>query len=937
MSDSIEPESRIFRIGRECYVVYLGRERDDVKPFLRIGSTWDIPDEVHEAVSTTVITDDHLGSPLLEILAARKFKGRYLGDTAVVETMERFFKSFNLPTDELTDYSSFKDGEGRHMVWFYSSGNIHLRYEDRVIFDLHLREKEDGHFVTLFDKAKAEFIRNPLRFIRGDFSGPGVILTGADVLWFQDGELLSLKARSGFFPRLMQAGIDPDMITASAYDLREDEMESREAAVFVGFLKRKRQRRKALKVFTSEPELARKLRLLFPAMGETPAALEAAEVSDTRRAAFREAVVGRRNVGWKIHYAGLPDTVLDADAEDALIIDSESSSLGLGGARGAALFRVPPGMPVNLIAEEPPTVQLGEKYIASIMKQIRGFCSDGEFAALTALERYIRGLHDNAASGRTDASRVLKDDSASVRSALRRSSISAGSLSWFVFSNARALLGRISAAAEKAPAENAQSIIAALGNLLERSSPPEPHFPFFGDFYLGGPPLLLWRPAKRIFSAADIAAAKELNANIRRIALVDESEWSDELQRLLQLIRSLGNAGEGPLTEKELALLTQPESEPPAPKKPRPKPDTPRKPAAPKDSAESADAPPAARDAKPAGGGTAGVIGGIIGGGSGARRSVPSRKRKRIWPLVLPAAAALLLIAALIWDFSGSAPWGRVTRSTLPAAAALGGSGADVQGGGRAGEDGSGGALPGTSDSADDPGAAPGTDNENSSGETAPGTDESSAERGTGTSSARDDSIREDSAGSEETAARSSALQPAGGAVDDPAIPSDGTPGAEGSPDSRTPEVDVDQAPRTPEDAGLYLSVNDRVLITEADIHLAANEIAVLNGYKDLDYRVFTGSDPDWIFPGYRLGLPDGGEYTVRSGDTIWFLAAREVRIDVEKDLAAFDRALEVLDNTGSNDADRSGAVELLRGIAGGNRAAALRRMAAEALSERRF
>ena len=935
MSDSIEPESRIFRIGRECYVVYLGRERDDVKPFLRIGSTWDIPDEVHEAVSTTVITDDHLGSPLLEILAARKFKGRYLGDTAVVETMERFFKSFNLPTDELTDYSSFRDGEGRHMVWFFSSGNIHLRYEDRVIFDLHLREKEDDHFVTLFDKAKAEFIRNPLRFIRGDFSGPGIILTGADALWFQDGELLSLEARSGFFPRLMEAGIDPDMITASAYDLREDEMESREAAVFVGFLKRKRQRRKALKLFTSAPELARRLRLLFPAVGETPAVLEASEVSDTRRAAFREAVVGRRNAGWKIHYAGLPDTVLGTDVEDGLIIDSESSSLRLKGARGNALFRVPPGMPVNLIAEEPPTGRLGEKYIASIMKQIRGFCSDGEFAALTALERYIRGLHGDAASGRTDASRVLKDDSASVRSALRRASIPAGSLSWFVFSNARALLSRIAAAAEKAPAENARSIIAALGNLLERSSPPEPYFPFFGDFYLGGSPLLLWRPAKRIFSAADIAAAKELNADIRRIAMVNESEWSDELQRLLQLIRSLGNAGEGPLTEEELALLTQPESEPPAPKKPRPKPDTPRKPAAPKDSAESAEAPRAARDEKPAGG-TAGVIGGIIGGGSGAGRSLPSRKRKRVWPLILPAAAALLLVAVFLWDFSGTAPWGRVTRSALPAAAALGASGS----GGRAAEDGSGGALPGTSDSADDPGGGPEADSENIDGENAeagPVPDESSAERETGASSAPGASIRDDSAGSEESGTRSPALQSAGGEFDDPAIPSYGTPGAEGSSDSRTPEVDVDQAPRTPEDAGLYLSVNDRVLITEADIHLAANEIAVLNGYKDLDYRVFTGSDPDWIFPGYRLGLPDGGEYTVRSGDTIWFLAAREVRIDVEKDLAAFDRALDVLDDAGSNDADRSGAAERLRGIAGNNRAAALRRMAVDALSERRF
>ena len=930
MSDSIEPESRIFRIGRECYVVYLGRERDDIKPFLRIGSTWDIPDEVHEAVSTTVITDDHLGSPLLEILSASRFKGRYLGDTAVVETMERFFKSFDLPTDELTDYSSFKDGEGRHVVWFYSSGNIHLRYEERIIFDLHLREKEDGHFVTLFDAAKAEFVKNPLRFIRSDFSGPGIILTGSDALWFEGGELLSLDARSGFFPRMMEAGIDPDLITASAYDLFEEEMESREAAVFVGFIKRKRQRRKALRLLTSEPELPRKLRLLFPAMEETPASLEVAEVTDTRKAAFRDAVVSRRSGGWNIHYAGIPDTLIDGQTEEGLIIDTESSTLSLMGAEGGGLFRIPPGMPVSLIGEEPSENQLIDTYIGAVIKQIRSFCSDTEFAALEALERYTRILHDQAVSESTELSRELKESSASARSALRRASIPAGALSWFVFSNLLALLNHFSDLAQEPAARNAEGITSALGSLLGRASAPGPHLPFFGDFYLGGPPLLLWRAAKRIFTAADIAAAQGLNENIKRIALVDESEWNDERQRLLQLIRSLRNAGEGPLTEKELSLLTRPDSEPAKPKKQPPKPPAApsRKPSPAKGASESKEPSQSSRDKKAAGNDTASVIGGLIGAGTG--KPQPSRRRKRKWPLILPAAAALLLIAALVWDISGSAPWGAVTR---PAVASLGGAAQtaeDPLSGGSASADDSREAADGALKVSDED-----TDNVDAAQGGEAGSDESAGSAAGG--SVRDDSAPGDA--DEETGLESSGTQSAAGGDADAALPGGGQAAGStaASSDSAPPEVDVNQAPRTSEDAGRYLNVNNRVQITEADIHLAANDIAVLNGYKDLDYQVFTGNDPDWIFPGYRLKLSEGAEYIIRSGDTIWFLAAREVRIDVEEDLAEFDQALNVLSSSDAAEVDRSAAVELLRGIAGSSRASALRQMASNALSEGGF
>ena len=316
MSDSIAPDSRIFRIGRECYVVYLGKERDDVRPFLRIGNTRDIPDEVHDAVSTTLITDDHLGNPLLEILNVPKFNGRYLGDTAIVGTMKRFFRSFELPTEEVTDYRQYKDGEKRHMVWFYSNGNIHLRYEDHVIFDLHRREREDRHFVRLYEEAKTEFLRSPLRYIRQDFAGPGLILTGANAFWFEGGQMLSLAAHSGFVSRLMRDGIDPDFITSLAYDLKSDEMGTHDAAVFVGFVKRTRQRRKGLRVLTSEPDLQRKLRLLFPGRGETPATIEVADVSGNRKATFRDSIISRKDGTWMIHRAGLPGAVFDGDADD---------------------------------------------------------------------------------------------------------------------------------------------------------------------------------------------------------------------------------------------------------------------------------------------------------------------------------------------------------------------------------------------------------------------------------------------------------------------------------------------------------------------------------------------------------------------------------------------------------------------------------------------
>ena len=64
------------------------------------------------------------------------------------------------------------------MFYFNSDGNIQLQYERDVIFDLKQRQKEDGHYVRLYELAKAEFQRNSLQYLRQDMAGKGIIFCG---------------------------------------------------------------------------------------------------------------------------------------------------------------------------------------------------------------------------------------------------------------------------------------------------------------------------------------------------------------------------------------------------------------------------------------------------------------------------------------------------------------------------------------------------------------------------------------------------------------------------------------------------------------------------------------------------------------------------------------------------------------------------------------
>ncbi|MCG8452168.1 MAG: hypothetical protein MI717_03170 [Spirochaetales bacterium] len=879
MPDSIAPESRIFRIGRECYVVYLGKERDDIRPFLRIGNARDIPEEVHKAVGTTVVTDDHVGNPLLEILHAPRFSGRYLGDTGVVDAIRLFFESFDLPTDELTDYRQVKDGERRHMVWFYTSGNIQLRYEDQVIFNLDEREKKDRHFVRLYEEAKEAFSRNPLRYTQQDFSGRGLVLSEGNAFWFDQRHLLSLEAHPGFVPSLMGMGVDPDLITASAYDLDYDAMDSRDAAVFIGYVKRVRQRRQQLDVFTTQSTIFEKLSLLFPARDGIPAAIAVKDISKKSKD-FASSRLSHDGTSWKIHPPQGPAITFGNSQKGGLrVLPHTREIMNVKGDEILWNVSIPEGFPIEIHDEGTLSASSVERYFRTPFMAFKDLLLPGEATVFSSLDRIFLGESQGKPEG-----------AHGVQSSLHAMEIceALSSLGWFLASNAIVLL---QVQTHSDGIESYEPLAENLRSLLHSSDHPHHCLPFWGDLYLGSSPQLLWRTAKRSFSQADLRKAMNISGHIDEIAAFDAEPWKKDQERLLALIRSLGKGGTGALTPEQRRLLGE---------KPRPQ-------SKPKTSEES---PPQKTKAvsKPV----------QISPPRAKPRQGSSHRPIPILGISL-AILALLLAGLLSWDLSGRAPWGRLLSSSQ--------SGVEAP----------------TSTFNEDEFMAQDLDaqvkeniesdeipviealDEDSSQNSQKTTDDLNAttpELVEGEDHSQNILQQEERVDFDESLTEESEIS-----SEEPLETVEQLPSS-----SQSQIIDPDRAPRNQEEVKAYLNMDDRLSISEADIHLAANEIAVLNGYKDLNYKVFTGSDPNWIFPGTELLMPEGGPYVIQQGDTIWFLAARTVRLSVTEDFNVYDRALEVLKRLDAEDGQRVNALQNLKSIGENSKSRAMRQMAKDAL-----
>ncbi len=95
------------------------------------------------------------------------------------------------------------------------------------------------------------------------------------------------------------------------------------------------------------------------------------------------------------------------------------------------------------------------------------------------------------------------------------------------------------------------------------------------------------------------------------------------------------------------------------------------------------------------------------------------------------------------------------------------------------------------------------------------------------------------------------------------------------------------------------------VKITDYDIFMYANDVAIKNGYSGLTLSGLKSKNPHWIYPANVFIMLDGEKVVVQKGDTLWDLAHAKL----EKMNAEFYKITDQLEKTSPGDTGRIKAI----------------------------
>ena len=74
-----------------------------------------------------------------------------------------------------------------------------------------------------------------------------------------------------------------------------------------------------------------------------------------------------------------------------------------------------------------------------------------------------------------------------------------------------------------------------------------------------------------------------------------------------------------------------------------------------------------------------------------------------------------------------------------------------------------------------------------------------------------------------------------------------------------------------------------RIHVSDKDIYLYANSVALKNGYERLNFKTLKKKNPNWIYPGNVFVLLDGERVVVKKGDTLWGISDEKImQISIE-------------------------------------------------------
>lgn len=808
-------EKRIFHIDNECYIIFLGEDPQDYKPFLRIGNSQNLTQEIISNIYNIVITDSYTGNPFLEpenVNRSAIEENRYVGDKDTIERLRRLIEKFNRDTNRIDIYREIETAHRRAVVYFYDDGNVHLYYDQTLMFDLKNRERKDLHFIEKTERIKDCLSKSPLHYTPDTFRTPGFLLIDHTFLLFNKGHLISHGIPENYFYRMAKFGIDPDSISA----LLSDEAT---APLFYLF-KRKQYKKTPIDIITSAVPLMKNVTDLFTMRKTEPLNAKIIDIDSRSETDIHEFTIKKEDNLYSFRHRLIPFPLLLVDeksikSNEQIIIDPVNRYLRLPGEDKKQRRVIPEGIPYVLIPDALSEEQLINTYFTEPAHFYSELLRGDEAIVLRHLnELFVTVMNEQR----------MPSSTPSLKRELKRVGLGSDTALIFPLLNASEICTYLINTGKYKDDKEAilNSIRKEIDGILRSVKSLDIQLPLTCDCYISErKSYLLYRLAKTSMEMNDYLLSRDAFAPVDETADEQHELHAQERERLLQLIDELA---EYTTAQRERQPAGHAQEEEAEQKEPVP--------AGPLHVEEKGDYTKL-----------------------GIRPRSERKKRGRA-VLFIPLGIIIVLGGAFFLFFGD-----RVGTGLRPKGELIAKRGEDIQE-----------AMPG------EEAGAPGAEEEYGM---IPG-----------------EGIKPDDTAGARTP--SEGIQ-------------EGRPAAGVGEETETSEIPL---PYSDTEAAERPQTSIDIEITLLDVYLLTNRIAVTNGYRELDSVDQVKKDPDWIYPHNLLMLPDGEEYRVVKDDTMWDIAERFIRKNLEQDWKMYVnimKEIEKNENRGISNKDSIEQLETLR------------------------
>jgi hypothetical protein len=244
----LRQSDRVYRLDRDCLLVYTGRDARDARPFLRIGTGQSMPPELLKHIENVVLTEQELGNAAQEMswmkatLGAGGESVRYVGSKERVSQMYAYAGLSEMdeekrPPVKVAPYGPFNsrvETKNKCMILFMATGNIQASLSSSKLLDYFSYRNQRLNIDREYDLISRALHRRERRAEKGTgfiFPG-GSSIDRLSLYWFFDGKGLYLHPPENHHYDLLENAVDPANLVMAMSD-------SIHAPGFAEFVRRK--------------------------------------------------------------------------------------------------------------------------------------------------------------------------------------------------------------------------------------------------------------------------------------------------------------------------------------------------------------------------------------------------------------------------------------------------------------------------------------------------------------------------------------------------------------------------------------------------------------------------------------------------------------------------------------------------------------------------